>query len=97
MAPTAFGARKPPVVQVPVRIGPVEVQPGDLVVGDDDGVVVGSVEVMAGAIARAEAIQQREDALALLLRAGSSLFDHLDYDRHREAVVAGEDSSLTFS
>jgi 4-hydroxy-4-methyl-2-oxoglutarate aldolase len=97
VAPTAFGARKAPVVQGPVRIGPVEVQPGDLVVGDDDGVVVGSVEVMAGALERAEAIQQREDALAVLLRAGSSLFDHLDYDRHREAVVAGEDSRLTFS
>ncbi|SDS67868.1 Demethylmenaquinone methyltransferase [Friedmanniella luteola] len=97
VAPTAFGARKPPVVQVPVRIGPVEVQPGDLVVGDDDGVVVGSVEAMAAVVERAEAIQHREDALAEQLRAGSSLFDHLDYDRHRDAVLAGEDSGLTFS
>lgn len=96
-APTAFGARKPPVVQVTVRIGSVEVQPGDLVVGDDDGVVVGSVEVMAEALGRAEAIQSREDALAVQLRAGSSLFDHLDYDRHLAAVRAGEDSRLTFS
>ncbi len=97
VAPTAFPARKPPVVQVPVRIGSVEVQPGALVLGDDDGVVVGSVEAMAEALGRAEAIQRREDALAAELRAGASLFDHLDYDRHLAAVRAGEDSTLTFS
>ena len=97
MAPTAFAARKPPVVQVPVRIGAVEVRPGDLVLGDDDGVVVGSVEAMAEVLGRAEAIQRREDALALQLRAGSPLFDHLDYDRHLAAVAAGEESTLNFS
>ncbi len=97
VAPTAFGAVKPPVVQVPVRMGSVEVQPGDLVVGDDDGVVVASVEAMAGALDGAEAIQRREDALAVQLRAGSSLFDHLNYDQHVAAVRAGEDSRLAFS
>ena len=97
VAPTAFGAAKPPVVQVPVRMGSVEVQPGDLVVGDDDGVVVGSVEAMAEALERAEAIQRREDALAVQLRAGSSLFDHLNYDEHVAAVRTGKDSKLAFS
>jgi regulator of RNase E activity RraA len=97
VAPTAFAACKPPVVQVALRIGSVEVQPGALVVGDDDGVVVGSAEAMADALERAEAIQRREDALAVQLRAGASLFEHLDYDRHLEAVRAGEDSKLTFS
>jgi len=36
-------------------------------------------------------------ALAAQLRAGASLFDHLDYDRHLAAVRAGEDSTLNFS
>ncbi len=97
VAPTAFGAGRPPVVQVPVQMGPVEVRPGDLVVGDDDGVVVGSAEAMAAALERAEAIQRREDALAVSLRAGSSLFDHLNYDQHVAAVRAGQDSRLAFS
>ena len=97
VAPTAFSARKPPVVQVPVWLGSIEVQPGDVLVGDDDGVVVGSPEAMAAALEPAEAIQRREDALAGQLRAGSSLFDHLDYDRHLAAVRGGEDSKLTFS
>ena len=78
-----------------MRIGSVEVRPGDLVVGDDDGVVVGSVAAMAQVLDRAEAIQRREDDLAGQIRTGSSLFDHLDYDRHVAAIRAGEASTLT--
>ena len=37
--------------------------PGDLVLADDDGVVVGSVDEIAAAIDGAEAIQTREEAL----------------------------------
>ena len=42
VAPSACPARAVPVIQVPLLIGDVTVQPGDLVLGDDDGIVVGS-------------------------------------------------------
>ena len=38
--PRAAGATRLPVTQQPVHLGDVEVRPGEIVVGDDDGIVV---------------------------------------------------------
>jgi 4-hydroxy-4-methyl-2-oxoglutarate aldolase len=97
VAPTACPARGVPVVQVPIRIGEVEVRPGDLVLGDDDGLVVGTEDEMRAALDGAEAIQRREEALRTMIADGESLFDHLNYDEHLAAVREGRDSKLTFS
>jgi regulator of RNase E activity RraA len=86
-----------PVIQVPLVIGDVVVRPGDLVLGDDDGIVVGSDHEVLEAIDVAEAIQQREGALRVAIEAGESLFDHLNYDEHVDALRAGRPSKLTFS
>jgi 4-hydroxy-4-methyl-2-oxoglutarate aldolase len=97
VAPTACPARAVPVVQVPIMIGPVQVRPGDLVLGDDDGVVVATEEELEAVLDAAEAIQRREEALRVAIAAGSSLFDSLNYDEHLAAVCAGRSSTLTFS
>jgi 4-hydroxy-4-methyl-2-oxoglutarate aldolase len=97
VAPTACPARAAPVVQVPIRIGPVEVRPGDLVLGDDDGLVVATEEEVRAVLDAAEAIQRREEALRAAVATGSSLFDSLNYDEHLAAVRAGRDSKLSFS
>jgi 4-hydroxy-4-methyl-2-oxoglutarate aldolase len=97
VAPTACPARAAPVTQVPVVIGGVTVHPGDLVFGDDDGLVVGTAEEIEAVLEAAETIQQREEALRDAIAAGESLFDHLDYDEHLAALEAGRDSRLTFS
>ncbi|HEU4547041.1 MAG TPA: RraA family protein [Microlunatus sp.] len=97
VAPSACPARAVPVIQVPLVIGDVVVRPGDLVLGDDDGIVVGNGEEVLEAIERAEAIQQREGALRAAIEAGESLFDHLNYDEHVAALRAGRPSKLTFS
>jgi regulator of RNase E activity RraA len=86
-----------PVVQVPIQIGPVEVRPGDLVLGDDDGLVVATEEAVLAVLDAAEVIQRREEALRAAIAAGSSLFDSINYDEHVAAVHAGRDSKLTFS
>jgi 4-hydroxy-4-methyl-2-oxoglutarate aldolase len=97
VVPIACPAQAVRIVQVPVMIGSVEVRPGDLVLGDDDGVVVGTVDELLAALDVAEVIQQREEGLRAQIVAGSSLFDHLDYERHVAAIRAGEASKLTFS
>ena len=97
VAPSACPARAVPVIQVPLVIGDVVVRPGDLVLGDDDGIVVGSDAEVREAIDRAAAIQQREGALRAAIEAGESLFDHLNYDEHVAALRAGQPSKLTFS
>ena len=70
VAPTACPARAVPVVQVPIQIGPVEVRPGDLVLGDDDGLVVATEEEVLAVLDAAEAIQRREEALRAAIAAG---------------------------
>jgi regulator of RNase E activity RraA len=94
VAPTAFPARAVPVVQVPVVVGGVEVRPGELVLGDDDGLVVGSDDAVAASVDGAEVVQRREEALRAAVEAGESLLDHVDLDAHLDAVRDGRESAL---
>lgn len=96
VAPTACPARSMPVVQVPITIGAVVVRPGDLVLGDDDGLVVATENELQAVLDVAEVIQRREEALRAAIAAGSSLFDATNYDEHVAALRAGRDSKLTF-
>jgi 4-hydroxy-4-methyl-2-oxoglutarate aldolase len=96
VAPSACPARQAPVVQVPIMIGPVEVRPGDLVLGDDDGLVVATEQELWAVLEAAEAIQRREEALRARIVADSSLFDAMNYDEHVAAVRAGRESKLRF-
>ena len=81
--PNAGGAAVVEPLAVPVRCGGVEVRPGDLLFGDDDGVLVGPVEQVLAALPQAEEIQRREDALLVHMRGGGSLFDSLDLSQVR--------------
>ena len=95
VTPKAPAAVKVPEIQVPVMIGGVEVCPGDLLVGDDDGIIVGSVTDFAAIIDAAEAIQTREKALRISIESGFSLFDAMNYKEHVARLRAGEPSRLT--
>ena len=95
--PSACPARAVPIVQVPITIGSVTVNPGDVVLGDDDGVVVGSVAEIEGVLETAETIQRREEALRDAIVAGSSLFDHLNYAEYLQALQTGGKGTLIFS
>jgi regulator of RNase E activity RraA len=95
--PRAAPAQAVPRVGVPVRIGGVEVHPGDVVAGDDDGVIAGTLAQFEAAIETAEAIIRRESALLASIQDGRSLFDALNFDEHAARLRAGEPSSLTVS
>jgi 4-hydroxy-4-methyl-2-oxoglutarate aldolase len=97
VTPRACPARTLPATDVTLSLGGVEVHPGDLVLADDDGVVVGSPAEVAAAIDGAEAIQHREEALRAAIEGGESLFDHLNLDAHLEALRDGRDTRLAFS
>lgn len=85
------------VVQQPIVVGGVPVNPGDIVLGDDDGVVVASPDEVARALDGADEIQRREVALQQAIADGSSLFDHVNADEHLAALRLGRPSSLRFS
>jgi 4-hydroxy-4-methyl-2-oxoglutarate aldolase len=95
--PRAAGARRLPVTQQPVRLGHIVVRPGEILVGDDDGIVVATDAELEAALETAEAIQRREGKIRSAIQAGTSLFEHLNFAEHVADLEAGRSSSLAFT
>ncbi|GAA1702007.1 RraA family protein [Kribbella yunnanensis] len=95
-APNAYPAKALPETGIDLVLEGVRVRPGDLIVGDDDGLVVGSEQEFASAVDGAEAIEARERDLQARLLDGSSLFDTLNYDDHLAALREGRPTALAF-
>ncbi len=83
-------------VQVPVTCGGVPVNPGDIVLADDEGIVVVDPTKVDALLDSAAAIKKAEGRLVERLDAGSPLSDGLNLADHVEALRRGEPSSLTF-
>ena len=94
-APNAYGAKALPETGVALSLDGVRVDPGDLIVGDDDGLVVGTAQELAAAVEGAEAIEAREKSLQARILGGASLFDVLNYDEHLAALRGGQPSQLS--
>ncbi|HEX6757428.1 MAG TPA: hypothetical protein VF086_03300 [Propionibacteriaceae bacterium] len=95
--PRAVGANQLPVSQQPIRLGGIEVRPGEILVGDDDGIVVLSDAELGEALETAEAIQRREGKIRSAIQDGTSLFEQLNFAVHVENLQAGRRSSLAFT
>ncbi len=61
----------------PITIGDVHVCPGDIVVGDVDGVVVVPLAEVSDIIAKAKALKKKEELIMQKLREGASTLDLL--------------------
>ncbi|WP_392544145.1 RraA family protein [Oryzobacter telluris] len=95
-APNAYPAKALPETGVPLDLDGVRVNPGEIIVGDDDGLVVGSEDELAAALDGAEAIEEREKALRARMLDGASLFDAMNYDEHLAALREGRPGGLAF-
>ncbi|MBI4694164.1 MAG: RraA family protein [Gammaproteobacteria bacterium] len=82
--------------QVPVTIGGVVVHPGDILFGDDDGLLVSTLAELEALLPAAEAIEARERAAIARMQAGESLLGMINYEEHRDALAAGRPSALKF-
>ena len=80
-------------LRAPVRVGGLDAQPGDIVFGDDDGVVIASEATITAALELAEAIGRAERAI---LGSGASLHEQTNWAEHVAALDRGEASSLEF-
>lgn len=83
--------------QVPVSCGGVAVMPGDLVLGDRDGIVVMSPDEMAAILDNAEAIQKVEQRAMEKMARGESLIGMLNFHEHLAYRREGRDSTLRFT
>lgn len=68
-------------INVPVRVGGVEVHPGDIIFGDCDGVVVVRKEDEDEVFAKAEAKFQKEIKIVEELRAGKTTLELFGFDK----------------
>ena len=66
------------VINAPIQCAGVPVSPGDLVVGDDDGVVVVRPDQMDGLMEKCRARMAREEELARRIAAGASTVELLN-------------------
>ena len=79
-----------------VAFGGVEVAPGDLVVGDDDGLLVAPPGRIAAALDAAEGIARAERAILAAQAGGEALHDLTNHAEHVAALDRGEPSALAF-
>jgi 4-hydroxy-4-methyl-2-oxoglutarate aldolase len=96
VAPNAYAATSLPETGVSLSLEGVRVDPGELLVGDDDGLVVGSADELAAAVDAAEDIEAREKGLQARMLEGASLFDVMNYDEHLAALRDGRPAGLAF-
>ena len=76
--------------------GGVEVSPGDVVFGDDDGLLIGTEEWIAAALEAAETIGRSERAILAAQARGQALHSLTNYDEHVAALDRRETSALEF-
>ncbi|MEM6973427.1 MAG: RraA family protein [Pseudomonadota bacterium] len=73
--PEATAKTEPGEVDIPVMLGGVPVHPGDILVGDDDGVVVIPAGEASQVLDRVAAVAAREEQIRARILAGESTFD----------------------
>ena len=95
-APNAYAAKSLPETGITLSLDGVRVDPGELVIGDDDGLLVGSESELGAAVDGAEAIETREKGLQARMLDGASLFDVMNYDEHLAALRDGRPGGLAF-
>lgn len=83
-------------LNVPITFGGVEVNPGDVVFGDDDGIVIAPAERIAAALDLAELIARSERAMLAAMDRDEPLHRLTNHADHVRRLDAGEDSRLAF-
>ena len=78
-------------------LGDLERNPGDILFGDDDGLLVATSDELSEAIPIAEEILRKEVQMMKEMAEGVSLLDMLNFEDHYAAVRNGESSKLEFT
>ncbi len=88
--PGHTGKRGPGSVNVPVVVGGVRIEPGDIVVADDDGVISIPPKLMPAVLEKAQARADREVRIRAAIDEGKVLFDMLGLQAELDAAGVEE-------
>jgi RraA family protein len=94
VCPAAGTAERLGTTQRPIVCGGVNVEPGDVVLGDRDGIVVISEAELIALLPRAEEVQQTEAVVLERLERGEGLLGMLNFAEHCDALKQGRPSRL---
>jgi regulator of RNase E activity RraA len=86
-----------PRVGGPILFGGVRVNPGDVVLGDDDGLVIAPRAQLEACLGRAAEIERVEAAVLAGIQGGASLADMTNLAEHVARLQSGEISSLAIT
>ncbi len=86
--------QSPGEMQNTILCGDAKISPGDIVVGDSDGVISISVEAIEDIIEMAETIVSKEDSLIQAMKEGESLHSQTNYEEHIARIQNGKESSF---
>jgi 4-hydroxy-4-methyl-2-oxoglutarate aldolase len=86
-----------PRVGGPILFGGVRVSPGDVVLGDDDGLVIAPRGQLEACLERAGQIERVEAAVLAGIQGGASLIEMTNLAQHVARLQAGEQSSLAIN
>jgi 4-hydroxy-4-methyl-2-oxoglutarate aldolase len=79
-----------------IACGGVEVSPGDIVFGDDDGLLIASAQRIAAALETAELIARSERSILAAQARGEALHGLMNHQEHLAALDRGAASTLAF-
>jgi regulator of RNase E activity RraA len=79
-----------------IACGGVDVSPGDIVFGDDDGLLIAAPERIGAALETAELIARSERAILAAQARGEALHALTNHAEHVAALDRGEESALAF-
>lgn len=94
--PASGSTSDPGTVDEMVSFGGLVVSPGDLVCGDDDGLLIAAPDRLAEVVETAEGIEAAERALVSAMRNGHDLHSLTTVVEHVAALRRGEPSALGF-
>lgn len=83
-------------LRAPVVCGGVEVSQGDIVFGDDDGLLIATADRIEAALETAELIARSERAILAAQARGEALHGLTNHQEHVAALDRGEASALAF-
>src|SRR5579883_254817 len=95
--PMAGYCRQPGAKQIPIICGGIEIKPGDIIFGDDDGLIAIAEQDLDALIDAAERLQQVEQRVLGNIEEGTSLISMINIDEHAEKIRRGEESKLSFA